>query len=191
MRIKFIRFERMLELLTKKRNPKLYQTKFVGNVQQSYNYLNDLMIEYDIFNDTWKYLATFSLFWRFIIINFVSYLAIFYDMPPTFQLMYRSIFISENSAFILFLFKVGLIHINMSLAGKRLRQFLYQKKFNSSKLSLKMKTLEYITFLQEPKRFGQMIISGHLLKLKHMFIVSGFCCFNHSIFQFKNISPQN
>lgn len=146
MRVKFIRFEKMIDLLSDfskndllLRNPKFLKVMLDRKMYQSYHYLNGLMVEYDIYNNTWKWLATFALLWRFIIINFVSFLAIFYDMPPTFQLMYRSIFMSENFAFLLFLLKVVLIHINMIDSSKRLRQFLYQMKSNPLTLSMQMK----------------------------------------------------
>nr|XP_046912751.1 uncharacterized protein LOC124493694 [Dermatophagoides farinae] len=176
MRVKFIRFERMLDLLTDiakddyfNRNPKIRRLILERNLYQSYHYLNSLMVEYDVYNSIWKWLATFSLFWRFIIINFVSFIAIFYDMPPTFKLMYRSIFISENFAFLMFLLKVGIVHMNMANAAKRLRRFLYH--MNSPTLSLKIKTIDYVTFLQEPQRFGQTTITGHLIQFKHVFLI--------------------
>mgnify|MGYP000678062679 CR=1 FL=1 len=155
MRIKFERFERMInllrELLTnnnrKSSKNSLTHILLEKNMIISFRYLNFLMKEYDAYNQTWKWLITFSLFWRFVIINFVAYIAIFYEVPPTFELAYQSIFLGENLSLFAILFQVSIIHVGMHKSGNRLRQINYSsRRFQSLSFKLKVNNKSILFF---------------------------------------------
>lgn len=195
MRTKFARFEKMVNIFVElSTNDKFnHHILMEKNMTISFRYMNFLMKEYDAYNKSWKWLVTFSLVWRFVIINFVAFIAIFFDMPPTFKLVYRSIFLSENFSLFSILFQVGFIHIGMHKSANRLRQVNHCcfRRFHSLSFQMKVsdrfdfsffflsmmimnifsKCCRYEDFLANPYKFGQLTATGHLIQLKHIFIV--------------------
>lgn len=128
IRVKFARFERMLDQLEQYKHQNnnndnnYHRYSFEIRSKQAFRYLNYVMSESESFNQSWKWIFSFVLLWRFIIINIVTFVAVFYEMSPQFQLIYRSVFVSENVAFLSIMIQVSYIHLTMNQNGKRLRQ---------------------------------------------------------------------